>query len=201
MRLARRDSHAAITVEDTGSGIRADFLPHVFERFRQGDETSTRAHGGMGLGLAVVRYLVEMHGGSVTVTSPGTGKGAAFTVTLPLATAGAREGMGAPPQALADSPDAEAAFADAPRLHGVRVLVCARDADDREAMAGILKRSGAEVAAVGSPEEALRSMAQNPAQVLLSEVDAAGGDGYALLREVRTLPAERGGRRCPPPRS
>jgi PAS domain S-box-containing protein len=194
VRLARRDSHAAITVEDTGTGIRADFLPHVFERFRQGDETSTRAHGGMGLGLAVVRYLVEMHGGSVTVTSPGTGKGAAFTVTLPLATAGVREGMGAPPQALADSPDLEAAFADAPRLNGVRVLVCARDPDDREAMGGILKRSGAEVEAVGSPEEALRSMAQNPAQVLLSEVDVPGGDGYALLKEVRTLPPERGGR-------
>ena len=194
VRLARRDSHAAIMVEDTGTGIRADFLPHVFERFRQGDETSTRAHGGMGLGLAVVRYLVEMHGGSVSVSSPGTGKGAAFTVTLPVATPGAREGAGAPPQALAELPHGEDAFADAPRLHGVRVLVCVSDGDDREAMAGILKKSGAEVAAVGSPDEALRTMAQNPAQVLLSEVDAAGGDGYALLRQVRTLPAERGGR-------
>ena len=142
VRRARRDSHAGITVEDTGAGIRADFLPHVFERFRQGDETSTRAHGGMGLGLAVVRYLVEMHGGSVSVTSSGTGKGAAFTVSLPLAAAGAREGMGAPPQALAEFPSAEEAFADAPTLHGVRVLICVRDADDREAMAGILKRAG-----------------------------------------------------------
>jgi len=193
VRLARRDSHAAITVEDTGTGIRPDFLPHVFERFRQGDETSTRAHGGMGLGLAVVRYLVEMHGGNVAVTSRGTGQGSAFTVTLPLASAGTREGAGAPPQALAEAPDAEEVFADAPRLDGVRVLVCVRDAEDREAIAGILKQSGAEVAAVGSPEEALRSMAQKPAQVLLSEVDAPGGDGYALLREVRTLPAERGG--------
>ena len=193
VRLARRDSHAAITVEDTGTGIRADFLPHVFERFRQGDETSTRAHGGMGLGLAVVRYLVEMHGGSVSVTSRGTGQGSAFTVILPLAAAGAREGAGAPPQALAEAPEAEEVFADIPRLHGVRVLVCLRGADDREAIAGILKKGGAEVAAVGSPEEALRSMAQRPAQVLLSEVDGPGGDGYALLKEVRTLPAERGG--------
>jgi len=193
VRLARRDAHAAISVEDTGTGIRADFLPHVFERFRQGDETSTRAHGGMGLGLAVVRYLVEMHGGSVSVTSPGPDKGAAFTVSLPLAAPGTREGAGAPPQAIAEFPDAEEAFAGAPRLHGVRVLVCVRDADDREAMSGILKKSGAEVAAVGSPEEALRTMALKPAQVLLSEVDVPGGDGYALLKEVRTLPAERGG--------
>ena len=193
VRLARRDSHAAITIEDTGTGIRADFLPHVFERFRQGDETSTRAHGGMGLGLAVVRYLVEMHGGSVSVSSPGTGKGAAFTVTLPLAAAGVREGVGAPPQALAESPLQEDAFADAPRLDGVRVLVCVRDADDREAMAAALKKSGADVTAVGSSEEALKTMAQKPAQVLLSEVDAPSGDGYALLRAVRTLPAERGG--------
>ena len=147
----------------------------------------------MGLGLAVVRYLVELHGGSVSVTSRGTGQGSAFTVTLPLATAGTREGAGAPPQALAEAPDAEEAFADIPRLHGVRVLVCVRGADDREAIAGILKKGGAEVAAVGSPEEALRSMAQRPAQVLLSEVDGPGGDGYALLKEVRTLPAERGG--------
>ena len=120
VRLARRDSHAAITVEDTGTGIRADFLPHVFERFRQGDETSTRAHGGMGLGLAVVRYLVEMHGGSVSVTSRGTGQGSAFTVTLPLAAAGTREGAGAPPQALAEAPDAEEAFADFEQ--GMRLL-------------------------------------------------------------------------------
>jgi hypothetical protein len=163
-----------------GHGIRADFLPHVFERFRQGDETSTRAHGGMGLGLAVVRYLVELHGGNVSVTSPGPDKGAAFTVTLPLAAPGRGKARGAPPQAIADFPDAEEAFAGAPRLHGVRVLVCVRDADDREAMAAILKKSGAEVAAVGSPEEALRTMAQKPAQVLLSEVDASAGDGYAL---------------------
>jgi CheY-like chemotaxis protein len=147
----------------------------------------------MGLGLAVVRYLVEMHGGNVSVTSPGPDKGAAFTVSLPLAAPGTREGVGAPPQAIAEFPDAEEAFADAPRLHGVRVLVCVRDADDREAMAAILKRSGAEVAAAGSPEEALRTMAQKPAQVLLSEVDGPAGDGYALLKEVRTLPAERGG--------
>jgi CheY-like chemotaxis protein len=147
----------------------------------------------MGLGLAVVRYLVELHGGSVAVTSPGEGQGSAFTVMLPLAAAGAREGAGAPPQALAEAPEEEEAFADAPRLDGVRVLVWVRDADDREAIAGILKKSGAEVTAVGSPGEALRSMAQKPAQVLLSEVDAPGGDGYALLKEVRTLPAERGG--------
>ena len=190
VRLARRESHAAITVEDTGDGIRADFLPHVFERFRQGDETSTRTHGGMGLGLAVVRYLVELHGGSVSVTSAGPGRGSAFTVALPLATAEARPETGGP-VALAEG--TEDAFADMPRLEGVRVLLCMRGADDREAIAGILKRGGAEVAAVGSPEEALRSMAESPARVLLSEVDGTAGDGYALLREVRTLPAERGG--------
>jgi CheY-like chemotaxis protein len=114
-------------------------------------------------------------------------------VSLPLAAHGSREGAGAPPQAVAEFPDAEEAFAGAPRLHGVRVLVCLRDADDREAMAAILKKSGAEVEATGSREEALQSMAQKPAQVLLSEVDGPGGDGYALLKEVRMLPAERGG--------
>jgi len=193
VRLARRESHAAITVEDTGDGIRADFLPHVFERFRQGDETSTRAHGGMGLGLAVVRYLVELHGGSVSVTSAGPGRGSAFTVALPLAAADARPDMAAGPVALPEAARSEEAYADIPSLNGVRVLVCMRGADDREAIAGILKRGGAEVAAVGSPEDALRSMAESPAQVLLSEVDGSGGDGYALLKEVRTLPAERGG--------
>src|SRR5687767_6197863 len=149
-RVERADPNVVITVEDSGVGIRPQVLPHVFERFRQGDSSNTRNHGGLGLGLAVVRHLVELHGGQVHASSAGEGQGSIFTVTLPLldpadAVAGKRDddGEGAP-GVVDELPE------DSPRLDGVRVLVVDRSDEVREVLARILRLSGAEVEAAGS---------------------------------------------------
>lgn len=146
-----------LVVEDTGEGIPADFLGHVFERFRQADSSNTRSHGGLGLGLAVVGHLVELHGGRVEAESGGEGKGATFTVTLP-----ALDPAGLPP--LGPAPEASLPAAglvpDAPDLAGVRVLLVDDGADVREVVSAILGQCGADVRAVGSAAEALPALAE-----------------------------------------
>jgi signal transduction histidine kinase/ActR/RegA family two-component response regulator len=189
VRLERADPNVAIVVEDTGVGISPHVLPHVFERFRQGDSSNTRSHGGLGLGLAVVRHLVELHGGQVTADSPGEGEGATFTVTLPLldpeqAAAGDRD---AAPVASDELPD------DAPKLDGVRVLVVDRSEEVREVVARILRLSGAEVDTATSVAEALTCIARAVPAVLVSEIDMEGETGYSLIRKVRSLPLDVGG--------
>lgn len=186
VRLARVDGHAEITVEDTGPGIRPDVLPHVFELFRQGDSSNTRAHGGLGLGLAVVRQLVELHGGTVRAASGGEGTGAAFTVSLPLAREDAALEPAAPAASTASSP-AE------PRLDDLRILVADRGAEVREVVAGILGQAGAQVLPAASGREALEIVARDRPDVLLVEVDMGDESGYALLAKVRALPPDDGG--------
>ena len=189
-RVERADPNVVITVEDSGAGMSPDVLPHVFERFRQGDSSNTRSHGGLGLGLAVVRHLVELHGGQVTASSAGEGQGSTFTVTVPLldpaeAASGDRD-EGAP-AATDELPD------DAPRLDGVRVLVVDRNDEVREVISRILRLSGADVDAVASSADALTCFARNVPDVLVSAIDMEGETGYSLLRKVRSLPLDVGG--------
>jgi PAS domain S-box-containing protein len=185
-------SAVRLVVEDTGEGIAPDFVEHVFERFRQGDSSNTRSHGGLGLGLAVVRHLVELHGGSVEATSAGKGRGAAFTVTLPTL-----DPARLPP--LAPAPDVSPVppvclLPDPPDLAGVRVLV-ADDGDDvREVMSTVLGQCGAEVRTVDNAAEALRALAEFQPHVLVSELEMHGETGFSLIQKVRALPEDRGGR-------
>ncbi|MBD0333965.1 MAG: PAS domain S-box protein [Cyanobacteria bacterium Co-bin13] len=174
-------SYAQITVSDTGKGIAADFLPHVFDYFRQADSATTRRFGGLGLGLAIVRHLVELHGGSIQADSPGEGLGATFTVKLPLM----------PPQSILDrsSPLADTSL----DLQGVRALVVDDDTDTRDFVAFLLEQAGAEVTTATNAAAALAALAQAQPDILLSDIGMPETDGYMLLRQVRALPAESGG--------
>jgi PAS domain S-box-containing protein len=190
VRLGGDDSHVEIGVSDTGVGIKPDFLPFVFDRFRQADSSSTRAYGGLGIGLSIVRQLVELHGGTVEAESPGGGQGATFTVRLPrTAVREAPPGEGRlplPTQACAPpGPD--------PPLDGLRVFVIDDEADTLEMLTSILGQSGAEVRAATSTEEALRMLAQWRPDVLVSDIGMPGEDGYEMIRKLRALPEERGG--------
>jgi PAS domain S-box-containing protein len=171
--------HAEVTVADTGMGIRPDFLPHVFERFRQSDSSSTRAHGGLGLGLALVRHLVELHGGTVAASSRGEGMGATFTVALPLMVPpDAREAVEAPP---------------AVDLQGLKVLVVDDDGEARDLVATALRRAGAEVRTAANASEALADVGQHPPAVIVSDLEMPGVDGYQLIQRLRALDPEHGG--------
>ena len=185
--LERSGNRARIRVRDTGSGIRAEFLPFIFERFRQADTTSTRKQKGLGLGLAIARHIVEMHGGSIEASSAGEGQGSTFTVTLPLTL---REGDGdAAARAMDDeSPPSETT------LSGVRILVVDDEEDAREAMVVLLSQAGALVQSVGSAADAMEILRDDSLDVLLSDIAMPGEDGYALIRQVRALAADRGGR-------
>ena len=178
-----------LVVEDTGEGISADFLPHVFERFRQGDSSNTRSHGGLGLGLAVVRHLVELHGGTIEARSEGEGRGAAFTVLLPVID----PAQLSPAAPVAGAAQTGGVVADAPDLGGVRVLVVDDGEDVREVVSAVLAQRGAEVQAVGTPAEALEAMARFAPHVLVSEVEMRGETGFSLIQKVRALPADQGG--------
>jgi PAS domain S-box-containing protein len=174
----------AVSVRDTGQGISADFLPHVFEYFRQAEGGSTRRHGGLGLGLAIVRHIVELHGGTASVASEGEGHGATFTLRLP-----GRGRETAPPLA---APELRAP-AGTPSLEGLSVLVVDDEADARDLVASILRESGATVRAVASAAEAFPLLRAEPPAVLVSDVGMPGEDGYGLIRRVRALPATAGG--------
>jgi PAS domain S-box-containing protein len=186
VRLRRSGTHVELEVEDTGAGIPAEFLPHVFDRFRQADSSNTRGHGGLGIGLAVVRHLVELHGGLVSAASPGTGQGAVFTVRLPLLTESHEHRESTPVVTMEPAVDDQA-------LEGVRVLLVDHGADVREVLAEVLRRCGAEVTAVSGADEALRAVAGRPPHVLVCEVELEGESGAALLQRVRALPPDRGG--------
>jgi PAS domain S-box-containing protein len=188
-----RAAHSAVrlVVEDTGEGIAPDFLPHVFERFRQGDSSNTRSHGGLGLGLAVVRHLVELHGGTIEARSEGEGRGAAFTVVLPIVDPTQLPSAAASP--AGDTAQTTALMADAPDLGGVRVLVVDDGEDVREVVSAVLGQCGAEVQSVGTAVEALDVLARFAPHVLVSEVEMRGETGFSLIQKVRALPAERGG--------
>ncbi len=182
VRLGRSRSHARLVVSDTGVGIDPSFLPYIFERFRQADSTSTRTQKGLGLGLAITRHLVELHGGSIEAASPGDQQGATFTVTLPLLLGPARVPVSAEP-----------AEPEAASLEGLRILLVDDEDDAREAMAVLLRQAGADVIAVPSAPQALEALEKQKLDVLLSDIAMPGEDGYALIAKVRSLPAAKGG--------
>jgi PAS domain S-box-containing protein len=191
VRVERAGDHVRMVVEDTGEGIPPEFLPHVFERFRQGDSSNTRSHGGLGLGLAVVHHLVELHGGTVDVRSAGEGQGARFTVTLPIL-----DPSRLPPAAPAPEPlasDATALVPEAPDLTDIRVLIVDDGEDVREMVTAVLGQCGATVRAVATAGEALRALAEFAPHVLVIELELHGETGFSLIQKVRALPAERGG--------
>lgn len=181
--LARVNSHIELTVSDTGKGIRTEFLPHVFERFRQSDGSPAREHGGLGLGLAIVKQLVELHGGAVMAASDGEGTGSTFTVKLPLAAV--RRSTTETSEVHPISPQPGVVIGESPGLSGVNVLVVDDEADARDLIQRVLEEAGASVALAGSAEEALRSVDQLSFHVILSDIGMPGRDGYSLMRAIR----------------
>jgi PAS domain S-box-containing protein len=187
--LQRINSHLEIVVRDTGKGIAPEFLPYVFDRFRQDEATTTRVHGGLGLGLAIVRHIVELHGGSVRCESAGVGRGAVFTVALPLAP------LQAPlsPDEVHPSVGEDGGRPPLPSLEGLRVLVVDDEHDTLDALATVLLESGAEVRTAPSARRALEILADWMPNVLISDLGMPEEDGYALIRRVRQLPPHAGG--------
>jgi len=175
VRVDRVEDSARIVVRDSGIGIAPDLLPRIFDRFQQGDSSTTRTHGGLGLGLAIVRHLVEQHGGQVAVASAGSGHGSTFTITLPLLK---------DVTLIASAP--HALSMDRSLLSGVRVLVVDDEADARITLGTILEQFGAEPTVVASAQDALDSIAQTLPDVLLSDVAMPNENGYALMRRIRT---------------
>jgi PAS domain S-box-containing protein len=184
-------SHAEITISDTGQGIDPEFLLHVFDRFRQSDSSSTRRHGGLGLGLAIVRQLVELHGGTVEVASPGRGEGTTFKVILPLMSVHHEPGDVRRTCLLIES---NSLTDGQPSLDDLRVLVVDDEPDAREFVTVVLTGRGAEVVSVGSAGEALEEMERQRFDVLVSDIGMPEVDGYALIEKIRQLPKEHGGR-------
>jgi two-component system, chemotaxis family, CheB/CheR fusion protein len=193
--LEPMDGHARLRVSDSGAGIDAESLQRIFDRFIQEDSSSTRMFGGLGLGLAIVRHLVELHGGTVRAESPGKGQGATFTVILPLMPV--RRGR-AEPASPADSESTRALSQPrnagaSSRLMGLRILVVDDDPGTREAATELLRLAGAEVRAAESVETALALVEDFMPEVLLSDIAMPGQDGYTLIRRVRALGPKRGG--------
>lgn len=192
VRLERIESHVELAISDTGQGIEPEFLPHVFDRFLQSDSSSTRRHGGLGLGLSIVRQLVELHGGSVKALSPGAGAGTTFKVILPLMSVhyvqSHVEEMR--PTSIVTKPPIDSQ----PSLAGVRVLVIDDEPDACELIAAVLAGRGAEVVAVESAVEALAELQRQRFNVLVSDIGMPEIDGYALIEKIRQLPADHGGR-------
>jgi signal transduction histidine kinase/CheY-like chemotaxis protein len=178
VRLRRDDVEGVIEVTDSGHGIDAAFLPHIFERFRQGDDTATERKSGLGLGLSITRHIVEMHGGSVTATSPGYGKGSTFTVRLPLHTAVV--------PAQASDRDVELRAVALPRLDGVRVLIVEDEIDNRKVLSTALRLCGADVECSGAAAEAFDKLLTWRPHVLICDISLPDLDGCSFLAEVRT---------------
>jgi signal transduction histidine kinase/CheY-like chemotaxis protein len=186
--LRRSGRHVAIEVRDTGRGIPADVLPYIFDRFRQADSSSTRLHGGLGIGLALVKHLVELHGGTVTASSEGIDRGATFVVTLPVARPDPIRHVPALPAAR----DGDSGESDA-TLAGVRALVVEDDADSCQLLREMLTSHGVEVRTAASVTEAFEVLKTWRPTVVLSDIEMPGEDGYVLIRRLRSLPADQGG--------
>lgn len=187
--LTRVNSHVEISVTDTGAGIHPDFLPHVFDRFRQADGSTTRAHGGLGLGLAIVRHLVELHGGVAIADSRGPGKGATFTVRLPLMLPVEAQ----PHVDIEKSPRVHSLEKPGVLLDGLRVLIVDDEDDARELVSVMLGRAGATMKSAASAREAMEIIESWRPDVLIADIGMPVEDGYGLIKRVRALPREQGG--------
>jgi signal transduction histidine kinase/CheY-like chemotaxis protein len=189
--VQRVNSHIEIVVSDSGVGISKEFLPYVFDRFRQADASTTRIHGGLGLGLSIVHQLVDLHGGTVAVASEGEGKGATFTITLPFVgvVVSEKEDEAAQPAQR----DEVIPFEGLPSLQGLKVLVVDDEPDTRELIREVLKECGSEVITSRSAAEALEALDQYKPDILISDLGMPDEDGYSLISKIRALPAERGG--------
>ncbi len=195
VQLERVNSHLEVTVSDTGPGIAEEFLPFVFDRFRQADSTLSRHHGGLGLGLAIVRHLVELHGGTVKAGNRGEEPGAVFSVMLPVMVV--RKPMGPPAEERArvhPGMSGHVPFDCPPTLEGLHVLAVDDEPDARDLLTMVLQQCGATVTTCASAAEALAMVERDPPDVLVSDIGMPGEDGYSLIRKVRALDAERGGR-------
>jgi PAS domain S-box-containing protein len=194
VRIGQRGSHAEVAVVDSGSGIPEDLLPHVFDRFRQGDSTPARSHGGLGLGLAIARELVEAHGGTIHAASPGVSQGATFTIALPIRAVGHaawQEPLPAGPDVREPIPCRSLALA------GIRVLVVDDDADARDLVTLALEGCGAGVRVAASASEALAALEVDRPQVLVADIGMPEQDGHSLIREVRNRERDEGASRLP----
>ena len=180
VKISRTDSQLEIAVSDTGAGISPEFLPYIFDRFTQADTTATRAHAGLGLGLAIVRHIVELHGGTVNAESEGVGKGAAFRVTLPVRALRSRD-VPEPAQVPVDG------FADEIALDRVRVMVIDDEAETRDLLKVMLASHGAEVETYSSGAEALAQIGDWNPNVIVSDIGMPGQDGYMFIKKVRAL--------------
>jgi PAS domain S-box-containing protein len=190
IRSERVNSHLEIVVSDTGQGISTDFLPHVFDRFRQADQKTSRKHGGMGLGLSIVRHLVELHGGTVRANSEGEGQGAIFTVMLPISPVYQVDASGGRVHPGARDLLPAADYTD--RLDGLKILVVDDEPDTRELLKQGLEYCGAKVKVVGSAPEAIDALLAFVPDILISDIGMPGTDGYDLIRQVRGLPVASG---------
>jgi len=190
VKLESVGARAEIIVEDSGIGVSPEFLPHIFDRFRQADPSTNRLHGGMGLGLSIVRQLVDLHGGTVRAESEGEGKGATFVVSLPMTVL-----KGEPERAerLIHPVKSHVRIDCPPSLQGLRVLVVEDEADTRDMLRAVLEHCEIEVFTAGSASEALESLVRFRPDVLISDLGMPEEDGYSLIAKVRALPAEQGG--------
>jgi len=184
--MRREDEHLAIAIADNGAGIKPDFLPHVFDRFRQADTSTTRQHGGLGLGLSIVRQLVELHGGSVAVESRGEGQGATFTVRIPLQPALPDWNVAA---GIPDGSEAGASVPGLPRadLSGMTILALDDEPDSLDVVLEILSATGARVIAASNPLDALRLVEEARPDMLISDIGMPGLDGFEVMHRVRAL--------------
>lgn len=191
VQLERIESSVQIRVSDTGVGIAAEFLCHVFERFYQQDSSITRSHGGLGLGLAIVRHLVELHGGTVSAESPGIGQGATFIVNLPMKAVYVDANTAEQLSPVGDTQDTNNYL---PKLDDLRVLIVDDEADARHLLTTILGQYGAQVMAAPSASDALLALQEFRPHILVSDIGMPQEDGYTLIRQIRALPADQGGR-------
>ncbi|HSN99964.1 MAG TPA: ATP-binding protein, partial [Candidatus Nanopelagicales bacterium] len=187
VRLTQHEKHAEVAVSDTGEGIVPELLPYVFDRFRQGDSATGRRHGGLGLGLSIVKHVVELHGGTVEASSTGVDRGTTFVVRLPLSTGAAATAL----TSVGVPPEPRNLF---PRLTGVGVLVVDDDADTLEMLSAVLRRCGAEVRTARSAREALQALEGWEPSLLVSDIGMPGEDGFALIRRVRGMLPRKVGR-------
>lgn len=191
VKLERRESQIQIAVSDSGVGINRKFLPFVFDRFSQANTSSIRKYGGLGLGLSIVRHLVELHGGTVRADSPGEGQGATFTVILPIRAVKGETGEFEPRRAL--NAEENLSLSDAVNLDGLRVMIVDDEEEARELLETVLTRRGAEVRTCSSAQEALETIEEWRPSVLVSDIGMPDEDGYSLIKKLRVLEEERGG--------